>query len=1011
MNLTASEKATLHFYEWEYLGRGYYHFDEMVNIEPPFIPFFHNSFRDDTYLDDGKVPSLFGRLSNLLINSKPKKEEYIAKQVKPNLAKATKKLVGFSFAFQKGQDISSVISNEFLNMLAYSQNSISFEIIGTYNNISVQFICDIEDRDRLQSHLKAYFPAIILKDIEVYNIGFDFNKTVAIVDFGLDDEFMRPIQTTNSFTIDSLTSIIATLNNLLYDDIALFQIQFQGVTAPWSKNILNAVSDGMGGSFFANAPEMITCAKNKISAPLFSVIIRTATQGNTDGRSQYLASELARSISSVSTSEYNKLIPLSNEGYAYEHHLSNLFERMSNRLEMILNSNELVSFVHYPNKSIVSSKLGIQGGKTKLVSNKYINQKYILGVNKHQNIETTVSIDDESRLRHTHIIGSTGVGKSTLIANMLLEDAEKGNGCAIFDPHGDIIDDILLRIPEHRKDDVILIDPSDLNFPIGFNLLQATTETEKIILSSDLVSAFKRHATVWGDKMSAVLSQAINTFLESDKGGTLIELKRFLLEDNFRKQFLESVEDPSIHYYWEHEYYMVKKGIAPLLTRMDTFLRPKIVRYMLAQKQGIDFAQCINEKKIVLIKLSQGLIGEENSYLLGSLFLSKFNQVAHARQSLVKEQRHPYYIYLDEFQNFITPSISTILSSARKYGLGLILAHQELAQIDDNKTLNSVISNPFIRICFRLGDNDAKKLESGFSYFEQSDLQGLNIGETIVRIGGNNNDFNMSTSRMPDIDYQTSSIIKEYIIQNARDNYAKPRAEIEELLINLLPKISRKVVSEKQDIEKKIVEVQKAVQKEKSPTPITENKPESFSSNFEEQKEKLLKNESTKEKIRKHKSVQNFIKKIAIQRGFKATLEEKVTDGFVDVGLQKNKTRIAIEISETNTKSYEVKNIIKSIKEGFTLIFMVSESDIHLKNIKELALKIIDKKHHKTLRFLNPNQVANELDKVEIKEKPKTRRILGYRVQTNYEEDTSYSTLKKEDEIAKMILSSMRKKK
>lgn len=136
-----------------------------------------------------------------------------------------------------------------------------------------------------------------------------------------------------------------------------------------------------------------------------------------------------------------------------------------------------------------------------------------------------------------------------------------------------------------------------------------------------------------------------------------------------------------------------------------------------------------------------------------------------------------------------------------------------------------------------------------------------------------------------------------------------------------------------------------------------------------------------------------------------------MVDGFIDVGLQKNKIRIAIEISETNTKSYEIKNILKAIKEGFTLIYMVSESNVHLKNIKELALKTIDKKYHTNLRFLNPNQVANELDKIEIQDKPKTRRILGYRVQTNYEEDTSYSTLKKEDEIAKMILSSMRKKK
>jgi len=173
----------------------------------------------------------------------------------------------------------------------------------------------------------------------------------------------------------------------------------------------------------------------------------------------------------------------------------------------------------------------------------------------------------------------------------------------------------------------------------------------------------------------------------------------------------------------------------------------------------------------------------------------------------------------------------------------------------------------------------------------------------------------------------------------------------------------------------------------------------------------FLKQEEKQDSLRKHCSLQNFIKTIALQRGFKTIIEEKIKEGFVDVGLRKNKVRIAIEISDKNTKMYEVKNIKKSIKEGFIMIYMVSESDIHLKNIKELALKTIDKKHHKILYFLKPNQVADELNKVVTKEKPKTRRILGYRVQTNFEEDTSYSTLKKEDEIAKLILSSIRKKK
>ena len=326
---------------------------------------------------------------------------------------------------------------------------------------------------------------------------------IAICYFGLHDEFVRPIQTMQSFNVDPLTAIIATFETLTRNDLVVFQIIFKGVTAPWSRDIPYAVSDGSGGSFFSDSPEMVSCAQEKVSQPLFSVVMRIASQGANDYRSQYMASELARNISNVSRSKVNHLIPLSNEGYSYDFHAYNLLDRTSNRFGMILNSKELSTFVHYPNKTVVSSKLGMQGGATKRVVQEYTNGKYILGINHHHGESHIVGLNDQARLRHTHIIGSTGVGKSTLIANMMIEDMKRGNGCCLFDPHGDIVEDILLRVPEHRKDDVILIDPSNLDFPIGFNLLHASTEAEKMVLSSDLVSAFKRYATSWGDNRSA----------------------------------------------------------------------------------------------------------------------------------------------------------------------------------------------------------------------------------------------------------------------------------------------------------------------------------------------------------------------------------------------------------------------------------------------------------------------------------------------------------------------------
>src|SRR5690606_14203111 len=201
-------------------------------------------------------------------------------------------------------------------------------------------------------------------------------------------------------------------------------------------------------------------------------------------------------------------------------------------------------FVHYPNRTLVNSKLGISDAKTKRIEETEL-EGIVIGVNSHNGEEIPVSLNTERRLSHTHVIGATGVGKSTLLASMFLSDVSDGAGCAIFDPHGDIVEDVLARIPKHRKDDVIIIDPSDIDFPVGFNFLQANSEAEKIVLSSDIVSAFKRHATAWGDNMTAVLQNAVNTILESSNGGTLIELKKLLVEDAFRRKFLKTVEDPS----------------------------------------------------------------------------------------------------------------------------------------------------------------------------------------------------------------------------------------------------------------------------------------------------------------------------------------------------------------------------------------------------------------------------------------------------------------------------------
>lgn len=944
-----SQKAIEHFYEWEQKGRGYFLFPYSIALEPPFQPFYHSFNNNEEYVDDGKVPSFFEKLFS---KKETVIEEEIIEDTPPEYFEYKPFLKQLKISFYRKQDFDLSLWGEFLNMLSDGNGSISFEIIGKYNAIEVQLVCYPEDSQRIVHLFKAYFPELIISEVNLNHLPFNINHEVLIADFGYNEEFMRPINS----SFDALTGIMAVMENLRGNDTAMLQIIFKGVENPWASNIMNSVKVGTS-EFFPESPEMVKCAKEKVSSPLFAVVLRLAVQSDNSGNSERLAYELIYNIKAASKSEFNSLIPVSNDGYEYESHLENLRIRGTNRLGMIMNSQELLSFFHLPE----SPKLISSDSKTKAVPETVINNDYLIGINQHLGIVTEVTLNYAQRLRHCHIIGATGTGKSTLISNLFLEDIKKGNGCAIFDPHGDTIDDIIPRIPANRLNDVILIDPSDSEYAFGFNLLSAKSEIEKIVLSSDLVEAFKRHSTSWGDQMTSVLSNAIITFLNSSKGGTLIELKRFLLESSFRKEYLKTVNDRSIHYYWDNEFTLLKKlSISPLLTRLDTFLRPKTIRYMLSQKQGLDFNEAIKGRKILLVKLSQGLVGEENSYLLGTLILSKIYQVAQARQLVTKEERHPFYIYLDEFQNFITPSINAILSGARKYGTGLVLAHQEMNQIKDTDIGNSVLSNANIRICFRLGDFDAKKLESGFSDFDSNDLQNLNIGEAIVRVGRNTDDFSLRTFPLKEMEENEN---RRIIIENTRERYSKRISEIEDDLNNLLPDyVDQKLLKKEEPKQKEVVQEEK--------------------SDIEEKSKEYLENFKEKEEVREHRYLQTFVKKIAEQRGFKASIEEVIENGRVDVALIKDSIKIACEIAVSNSVEYEVKNINKCLNAGYSLVCVISNDEKHLGKIKErIESEFIDGER---IRLLKPNLMTELLNFLAGNEGKEVKRVRGYRVKVNY---------------------------
>lgn len=1013
MSLALEEYLTAQFYAWEQRGRGWHVFGGPVELESEFIPFFgHFQPENNTRIDYGKRPRFFPGLQEALgLFKKPAAKSEVEvfgglEEVYPVHAYIydnPNPVIEFQINFDKDTRVVFENIEQLLLMLSTGRNIVGFEIFGTKDKISVQFASTGNNTGSFKSYISAYAPGVAVNESpKNLERSLDFSKETFAIDLGLRDEFMRPIRVWNKFDPDPLSGCIAALESLEDGEFGLLQILFQPTMNPWAESIYRSVTNGSGGSFFSDAPDMLPLAKEKVSSPLYACVVRSIGQSKTEERALRIAEEVARSLISFHRTGSNTLIPLPGEPSC---DAEDVLMRRSRRIGMLLNSNELASLVHIPDRSITSPKLRVYAGRTKRAPLEVTGHAFELGVNIHLGKETPVSVSGRERLRHMHVIGATGTGKSSLLLNLITQDIWQGRGVAVLDPHGDLIEEAIKYIPEERLKDVVLVDPGDSEYPISLNLLSAHSDVERIILSSDMVALFRRFATSWGDQMTSVLANAINAILESKNGGTLIDLRRFLVETSFRNKFLETVEDSNTVYYWKNEFQLLRQNsVAPILTRLDTFLRPRVIRNMMAQKEGLDFTNIINSQKILLVKLAQGSIGEENSYLLGTLLVAKLHQAAQSRQNIPPEARTPFYFYIDEFQNFITPSMSAILSGARKYGLGLVLAHQDLDQLatKDTELANSVLSNPSIRVCFRCGDKDAGKLEGGFAYFDATDLQSLGVGQAIARVGQKDHDFNLSFNLLPKVEAREAEEKHRAVVDHSRLNYALFHTAVDELLKDALL-VGRTLPKQKpsNEITEKAPEVES--------TPASPKPPPSV--DVENEAKKFIEKEVEKEKQREHRFIQEFVKSIAEARNFKAVMEEPVNDhaGKVDVSLIRDDLKIACEISVTNTVEYEVQNIRKCFTAGYAVVFMISNDPMHLNAIRTLAVSEIADSFHNRLFFVSKDDFVNRLDFLLLQQSQPTEiRAKGYRVKLNYTGSADASAQQKA--LKEVILSSMRRK-
>jgi predicted DNA-binding transcriptional regulator AlpA len=964
-SFSSGEALTRQFYEWEMRGRGWQVWERPVALEPPFRPFFGHflSVNQAPATDDGRKPTFLSNLVDGLFKGRNTGSggTTISDDIEPSptCIEDHTPLVEMQAVLPPETKITKDAAGQFLMSLGDVSRPASFEIVGTSDSVLVQLASAPRDERQMREQLQAYFPETLLSERKGYlDAVWDQTgrKGTAVVEYGLSKEFMRPLRCFDRFDPDPLAGMIGGMAELDPADTALFQVLFVPVRHSWSDSILRAVTDDAGDPFFMDDPGIVKLASEKISAPLFAAVIRVAAQSPKSARAWRIAEGLGKSLRQFADAASNELIPLANDKYDEEQHRDDVVTRRSCRSGLLLNRDELVSLVHLPSASARSAKLKREERKTKAAPSLAFGRLLWLGDNHHAGKTVPVSMSAEQRSRHMHLIGASGSGKSTLLLNMIVQDIQNGEGLCVLDPHGDLIEQVLCRMPEERIQDVVLLDPSDEAYPVGFNILSAHSDLERNLLASDLVSVFRRLSTSFGDQMVTVLGNAILAFLESSEGGTLSDLRRFLVEPGFRERFLGTVQDSEIVYYWQKEFPLLTgKPQGPILTRLDTFLRPKVIRHMVSQKEDrLDFAAIMNGRKILLAKLSQGLIGEENSYLLGTLVVSKLNQIATSRQNMAASARTPFYLYIDEFHNFVTPSLAAILSGARKYNLGLVLAHQELHQLTnrDSDVASAVISNPYTRVCFRLGDFDAKKLEDGFSFFTAKDLQNLSVGEAIVRMERAEYDFNVKTTPLPPVDADLTARRRERIVTSSRERYAARREDVEAI-------IRARYASPEAEAESRGRKTRIRLE-----VPLPGGKPAPAP-----QEETPSLPQTPGRGGEHHKYLQQLIKRWAEARGYAVTIEKPILDGLgsVDVTLEKGGRMIACEVSVTTDAEHETGNVQKCLAAGFDEVILISSEKKILTSVRHALVAALSTAQYRQVKFFAPEEAFSFIESLEAK--------------------------------------------
>ena len=714
------------------------------------------------------------------------------------------------------------------------RNSFTLELAQSNKEEEIIFYCAVpRARERLfEKQLLGVFPDARLKERkDDYNIFTEGGVTLGSQ--GMPSaEAVLPIRTAKDFSQDPIIILLNAFSKIKKEgEGAAVQIVISPVgnqrNAAYQK-VLEKVKTGVslkeatesvgatiakevGGTlkemFFGATPkkeeeektekkvdeELTQKLQSKIEAPILDTNIRLVASAPTNEEAEKILHELESAFNQYSRPDANGITFKRPTGKNLKAFVRDFTFRYYNKgVSFPLNTRELTTIFHLPvTAHSVEHVLG-ESAKQKSAPSGVAEGGVLLGVNDYQGHETEVHFKKEDRLRHFYVIGQTGTGKTSLLKNMIAQDIESGKGVCFIDPHGSDVNDILANIPENRIDDVVYFDPAYTARPMGLNMLEYDRNfpEQKTFVVNELFSIFQKLYGGTPESMGPMFEQyfrnATQLVIEDpDTGSTLLEVSRVMSDEHFRKLKLSRCKNPIVAQFWEK--IATKAGgeaalqnIVPYITsKFDVFMSNDIMRPIIAQEHSaFNFRKIMDEKKILLINLSKGRLGDINSSLIGLILVGKILMAALSRVDAAESERHDFYLYIDEFQNVTTDSIATILSEARKYKLSLNIAHQFIAQLEQ-RIRDAVFGNVGSLAVFRVGSEDAKFLESQFApVFSQSDIMNLDNHNAYVRLlvnGQPAEPFNIRTLK-PETAHPE---IIEKMKQLSYQKYGRAREDIE----------------------------------------------------------------------------------------------------------------------------------------------------------------------------------------------------------------------------------------